>query len=104
MNDESKLPKWAQTEMRTLRSRLAAFEAHVSAAHPGTNVALVDGRGERPLPKNSRPRFALPSGRIDVVFGGAQQPKDVLVIRSLDGDLIVSPSSSNVVYVRTEER
>lgn len=104
MNDISKLPKWAQSEIMTLRQNLKHAEeerANCFERKP-TNIE-IDGLARhmnKPrifAPDDSLIEFTLPRGKIQarLVHGKLELMAQALGL----GDMLIEPHSSNVIRV-----
>ena len=113
--DESRLPKWAQTELRVLRMRVTEREAEIvrltgttETEHP--EVFYKDYTGsvikQYGLPSGSRVMFdLLLNGSIEAAIDHSdpKSAKRKLTIRTLRGPLVIQPAASNSIYVSEGE-
>ena len=108
--DITKLPQWAQSELRRLRDNLAAAENRFAAAFGTTETRIeVDpyrqldhDRARLFLPDNSTLRFNLAAGYIDV-----RVERDQVILlgqASSQGDFVVWPRVANSMSVGFCER
>ncbi len=108
--DITRLPQWAQSEIRRLRDNLAAAENRLAAAIGATKTCIeVDpyrqldpGRTRLFLPDNSTIRFSLAAGYIDV-----HVERDQVILlgqASSQGDFVAWPRVANSLSVGFCER
>lgn len=105
MGDRSKLPKWAQEEMKDLEANLATLEARMrevfSDFGDGTNTVVHGNYGESDigLPNNAQVSYLLGDHEIRAgVRRGIYE--DHLEIYSTSGPIVIEPQVANVVHVR----
>lgn len=104
MNDTSKLPKWAQWEIKNARERAIAAEQALDALLGKTETAIEIDRysreiGQRYLPDRTCISFKVKGGCIEARIEG-----DRLLIMGYnnEGELNVRPVASNVVRIGYE--
>lgn len=109
-NDITKLPKWAQEEIKFLQMKVEALTdkvnelSNVNAGVEETNTFILDGLNAKPLPKNSHIEF-----RLKDKYGNLENKVSVYIRRdgnidinavSKDGStFVVMPRASNSLYV-----
>lgn len=111
--DISKLPKWAQIEIESLRGRILALQEKLStiAGAGATDIWVEDYSLDKniPFPQHSKIAF-----RLNGV--GMTEDRDVPVLHAKIGDgpwldlsargfgsLVIQPQSSNTVRIRLDE-
>lgn len=102
--DVTKLPKWAQDEIRRLRTSVEYWEAQVTQGPEDANTFLsIRGDKLRPLGRNESVVFDFEGG-FEVRARLIKQPgrPEYLDITSVDSGLSVQPQSSNVIKVAPE--
>lgn len=113
--DVTRLPKWAQDEIATLKRQadeLSAQLERVSNPHPNSNVR-VSHYGMHPevtLPQDSLIDFHMPriSGRVVQPMISVRHDRvgdgDFLAVSSNTGKLIIESQSGNTIRVYTKDR
>jgi hypothetical protein len=109
MNDESKLPKWAQMELNKLRADLERSEGEnqtLRGQWPKSNVALMNrGKGntcysELWLPERPPVRFFLDGSGIGHEFYVDCMLRNGELELMGDSSICIYPHSSNVAIVK----
>jgi hypothetical protein len=100
-HDLTKLPKWAQTEIETLRMRVAERDARL-AVGPEDSTVFMDPYADVPKPLGDDPTIEFAVGDLY----GMRQYIHVSRVRGTEGlriyaseALAIRPSASNVVEV-----
>lgn len=99
MNDITKLPKWAQTEIERLQADLDYYREKLRQVGDGDTEVWVRSHaiGEHePLPRGTHIIFKLPNGGTEVSAVG----ETLELYGRSGGSLAVLPRSSNVAWVR----
>lgn len=94
--DETKLPRWAQMELRRLRDDLADAQHRLTVGPESLVRADPYSDAPRPLGDDTTVEFTLPGGKIRVRMEG-----DALDVHGGDS-LAIWPRSSNGVRIRAE--
>ncbi len=97
-HDETRLPKWAQTELRRLRGNLQSLEREVMQVETGdTDTWIEEGLEQRALPRGSRVRFDLEDSHItaNLKDDGAGPYVEVYHSGGMGG-FVFDPTSSNM--------
>lgn len=103
-NDETKLPKWAQTELQRLRSNMLSLEKKLQAfAGVDKTKIQIDpysGRGRHPmyLPDSITVRFTVDGGNIDLRLRDGRLEVSASSPGAAD-HLSVWPRASNMVWL-----
>lgn len=95
-----KLPKWAQYEITRLTRNLeiAKLELDTINGKGETNVYIVEGLNDRPLPNESLIRFVTKLGRFDVTVN-YDTGIDIQAMAKGSRHMAVLPRASNKVFV-----
>lgn len=103
MNDITKLPKWAQTEIEVLRRRVANLQEKLDQVDGATGTMYWMNSSTVDLVKHGLPDYAsvyatVEGGEIEVnVQDGS------LIVRTVRGNPIVQPQATNVFKVKVGE-
>lgn len=103
MPDESKLPKWAQVELRVLRGEIGRLERDLSAFTKGEETrTIVDPYSEKPyyIPDMLTIHFCFDSGEIIAVSRDDRRDGVRVSSVGLSAPISVHPEVSNVVSIR----
>ncbi len=99
--DVKKLPKWAQREIGVLESEIERLKTQVAQIEgkEESDIKIEHGSEFRNLPKHSRIRYVLPSGKVEIIIRD-----DELEVTAYNGHLCVLPQACNMVHVIVKER
>lgn len=115
MPDLSKLPLWARHHMQKLEADVTYWKNIATQVQTGTTRVTIDRLDDdrrMSLPDNFPFRFSIVTAKdfkgrdqhhaIDVSVNTDHSSQPALLLQSPTGRLVITPSSSNVAYVRVE--
>ena len=100
---QAKLPKWAQDELRILRMRLEEAKASISQLEGATSdQSRIQLRNIDEAPRFLRDRshisYTLPNGQVDVWFDNSER-LCVTATSGMGDTLVILPNANNSITV-----